>query len=193
MVSKGNLSRMLTCLSWKYWKIGFLVTSCFPLVVSRHWKLPVLASYRGLKPTRKQNPKVRTFLPKQGTWVSRINIPQVLGWPCPHATIRQAHLLLSLTAETRDCLCAKPFQSCLTLHHLMDHVTRQAPPSMRFSRQEYWSGFAISFSRRSSWPQGSNPSLLHWQAGSLSLSHLESTHFTNTLALLMFRCCVFSS
>ena len=29
----------------------------------------------------------------------------------------------------------------------------QALPSMGFSRQEYWSGFAISFSRGSSWPR----------------------------------------
>ena len=31
-------------------------------------------------------------------------------------------------------------------------VTRQAPLSMEFSRQEYWGGFAISFPRRSSPP-----------------------------------------
>ena len=32
-------------------------------------------------------------------------------------------------------------------------VAHQAPPSMGFSRQEYWSRVAISFSRRSSWPR----------------------------------------
>ena len=32
-------------------------------------------------------------------------------------------------------------------------VAHQAPPSMGFSRQEYWSGFAISFSRGSSQPR----------------------------------------
>ena len=31
-------------------------------------------------------------------------------------------------------------QSCLTLCHPMDGSLHQAPPSMEFSRQEYWSG-----------------------------------------------------
>ena len=35
------------------------------------------------------------------------------------------------------CLVA---QSCLTLYDPMDYIARQAPVSMRFSRQEYWSG-----------------------------------------------------
>ena len=65
MVSKGNLSRTLTCLAQKYWKIGFLVTSCFPLVVSRHWKLPVLASYR-IKTNKEAKPWGQDFPPKAG-------------------------------------------------------------------------------------------------------------------------------
>ena len=37
--------------------------------------------------------------------------------------------------------CAKSLQSCLTLCDTMDcHVARQAPLSMGFSRQEYWTG-----------------------------------------------------
>ena len=32
-------------------------------------------------------------------------------------------------------------------------ITYQAPPSMGFSRQEYWRGLPISFSRGSSWPR----------------------------------------
>ena len=35
--------------------------------------------------------------------------------------------------------CAKLLQSCLTLCDPMDH-SPQAPLSMEFSRQEYWSG-----------------------------------------------------
>ena len=31
-------------------------------------------------------------------------------------------------------------QSCLTLCDPMDYIAYQAPPSMGFSRQEYWSG-----------------------------------------------------
>ena len=37
------------------------------------------------------------------------------------------------------CVCAKSLQSCLTLCEPRT-VARQAPLSMRFSRQEYWSG-----------------------------------------------------
>ena len=55
-------------------------------------------------------------------------------------------------------------------------VACQALLSMGFSRQEYWSGLPILL-----WgifpTQGWNPSLLrllHWQAGSLPLSHLGS-------------------
>ena len=36
-------------------------------------------------------------------------------------------------------VCAKSLQSCLTLCNAMD-CTLQAPLSMVFSRQEYWSG-----------------------------------------------------
>ena len=33
------------------------------------------------------------------------------------------------------------------------YIAHPAPPSMGFSRQEYWSGVAMSFSRGSSWPR----------------------------------------
>ena len=38
------------------------------------------------------------------------------------------------------CVCAKSLQLCPTLCDPMDRVARQAPLSMRFCRQEYWSG-----------------------------------------------------
>ena len=50
-------------------------------------------------------------------------------------------------------------------------VARQAPLSMGFSRQEYWSGLHV-FLQGVFPTQGSNPHLLcllHWQAGSLPL------------------------
>ena len=34
-------------------------------------------------------------------------------------------------------------QSCPTLHDPMDYTAHQAPPSMGFSRQEYWSGVPL--------------------------------------------------
>ena len=37
------------------------------------------------------------------------------------------------------CMCAKSHQSCLTLCDPVD-CSSQAPLSLRFSRQEYWSG-----------------------------------------------------
>ena len=46
-------------------------------------------------------------------------------------------------------------------------VAHQAPLSMVFPRQEYWSGFAIFISRESS---QLNSHLLHLQAGSLPLT-----------------------
>ena len=55
-------------------------------------------------------------------------------------------------------------------------AARQAPPSMGFPRQEYWSG--LPFLQGISLTQGSNPRLLpllHWQVGSLPLSHLYRT------------------
>ena len=49
------------------------------------------------------------------------------------------------------------------------------PLSMEFSRQEYWSG--LPFPTPGDLPtQGLNLRLLHWQADSLSLSHLGSPH-----------------
>ena len=68
------------------------------------------------------------------------------------------------------CVCPKLLQSCLTLLTLWT-VARQAPLSMGFSRQEYWSGLLHP-------PPGHLPNpgiepcllcLLHWQAGSLPL------------------------
>ena len=42
-------------------------------------------------------------------------------------------------------------------------IARQAPPSVGFPRQEYWSGLPVSFSRGIFLIQGLNPLLLHWQ------------------------------
>ena len=47
--------------------------------------------------------------------------------------------LLLLSSLERWCVHAKLLQSCLTLCHPMDSAC-QAPLSMEFSRQEYWSG-----------------------------------------------------
>ena len=49
-------------------------------------------------------------------------------------------------------------------------VAHQTPLSMGFSRKEYWSGLPFAPPGDLS-AQGSTPDLLHWQAGSLQLSH----------------------
>ena len=51
-------------------------------------------------------------------------------------------------------------------------VAHQAPLSMRFSRQEYWSG--LPFPPPGDLPDTGLPWLLHWKADSLPLRHLES-------------------
>ena len=52
-------------------------------------------------------------------------------------------------------------------------VAHQAPLSMGCSRQEYWSGLPFP-SPGNLPPQGSKPSLLHWQVDTLPLSHQGS-------------------
>ena len=44
-------------------------------------------------------------------------------------------------------------QSCPTLCDPMDCVAHQAPPSMGFSKQEYWSGLPFPSPGESSWPR----------------------------------------
>ena len=52
----------------------------------------------------------------------------------------------------RWCVCQSP--SCGWLFASPWTASHQAPLSMEFSRQKYWSGFAIPFSRSSSQPRG---------------------------------------
>ena len=56
--------------------------------------------------------------------------------------------------------------SCVRLFPTPGTVACQAPVSMEFFRPEYWSGLAVTFSRRSSQP-GIKPRSPTWQAGSL--------------------------
>ena len=65
-------------------------------------------------------------------------------------------------------------------------VSRQAPLSMRFSRQEYWSGLPCP-SPGDLPDQGSNTHLLLWQAGSLPLSHQRSPNTQVPTTRSMYR------
>ena len=71
------------------------------------------------------------------------------------------------------CVC---MLSCIRLLVTLWTVAHQTPLSVGFSGQEYWStGVGCHFFLQGIFPtQGSHPSLLHWQAGSLPLSHLGS-------------------
>ena len=63
-------------------------------------------------------------------------------------------------------------------------VIRQAPPSMGFSRQEYWSGCHF-FLQGKFLAQGLNLELLHWQTDSLPLHHLRRP-FIYLFILILF-------
>ena len=85
---------------------------------------------------------------------------------------QNGHSMIIFIVLWAMCVCA---QSCLTLCNPMDWNC-QAPLSMEFSRQKYWSGFHILL-QGIFLTQGLNLSLLHllhWQAGSLPLRHLVS-------------------
>ena len=64
-------------------------------------------------------------------------------------------------------------QSCPTLCNPRDSSLLQAPPSMGFSRQEYWSG--LPFTSPGNLPNpGSNPGLPHCRQTLYYLSHQGS-------------------
>ena len=73
----------------------------------------------------------------------------------------------------------------------MDYVARQAPLSMEFSRQEYWSGLPFP-SPVVLAAQGSNPCLilLHWQADSLPLALTGKTHWYDNLLVITWTVCL---
>ena len=82
---------------------------------------------------------------------------------------------------------ARSLQSCLTLCHRMDCVACQAPLSMRFSRQEYWSGLPCSPPQGIFLTQGWNQCLLHcrcflycWATREARLHH-RNHHMLKTL------------
>ena len=56
-------------------------------------------------------------------------------------------------------------------------VAHQAPLSMGFPRQEYWSGFPFPPPEGIFPTKGLKPGLLHWQVDSLLLSHQGSAFY----------------
>ena len=92
------------------------------------------------------------------------------------------------------CMCMLSCFSCVPLFATPWTVAPQAPLSMWFSRQEYWSGF--HFLLQGIFPtQGSNPCflpLLHWQAGSLPAEPPGKPHYVYSQSLL-FTCFIHGS
>ena len=91
-------------------------------------------------------------------------------------------MCVCVCVHARACVCACMLvcvRACSCVHTLIcsvisDSVTswttaHQAPLSMGFPRQEYWSGLPLP-----SPGDLSNPGLLHWQEASLPVSHQRS-------------------
>ena len=81
-------------------------------------------------------------------------------------TITKAFLVITVVSEVKSLSRVRLFETPWTIAY-------QAPPSMRFSRQEYWSG--LPFVSPGDLPDpGIKPVSLALQADSLPLSHLGS-------------------
>jgi len=105
-------------------------------------------------------------------WATELNWTIIYLSSC----LKPQRLSLNSSNNHHVCVCV-----CM-LSHVWLFVTPwivacQAPLSMKFSRQEYWSGFCFPF-QGIFLTQGSNPRLLrllHWQVDSLPLCHLGSS------------------
>ena len=86
-------------------------------------------------------------------------------------------------------MCARVL-SCVRLFATPWTVARQAPLSIGFSRQEYWSRlpFPIPRDLYHLGIEPESPHLLHWLANSLPLSHLGSMPWTGDVQYLGLGC-----
>ena len=84
-----------------------------------------------------------------------------------------------VTSSLSSCYCYLVTKSCLTPCNSLDY-SPQAPLSMGFSRQEYWSGLPFSSPGDLS-DSGIKPASPAWQADSLPLSHLGSPSLSSCL------------
>ena len=97
----------------------------------------------------------------------------------------------SVSLRTTGCLCTVSIKCCLVAKSCPTFLVtpwtlaHQAPLSMEFSKQEYWSGLPCL-------PSGDlpnpviEPNLLHWQVDSLLLSHHGSL-FQSWIEVIRFR------
>ena len=106
----------------------------------------------------------------------------------PFATVC-LNMFIYLWSHTRSICDYLLGKLCLTYLVTTWTVTCQAPLSLWFSRQEYWSGLPL---HHGIFPdQGSNPYFLHLQANSLPVSHqgsLPRSTCTKILSVVIFFC-----
>ena len=96
---------------------------------------------------------------------------EILNPVCIYVKYMQCKYVLLVSGRVHACLlslfsCARPFVTPWT-------IAQQAPLSMGFSRQEYWSELPFPFSMESSWSRDRtcvSYVCLHWQAGSSPLA-----------------------
>ena len=109
----------------------------------------------------------------------------ICSYPSPKPCIVMWQVQATINCLWNVCVCvyAKSLQLCLILCDPMDCIACQAPLSVEFSRQDYWSRLPRS-------PLGDIPNsgveprrqllcLLHWQLGSLPLASPGSNSLWN--------------
>ena len=110
---------------------------------------PIIGYHGLIQPWRKsqENPSLSSSL---STFASNVSSKQMKQTKC----IPNLESNLTLLAKYKDeffLYCVLVTQSCPTLFAWT--VVHQAPLSMRFPRQEYWSGQPFPYPGESSWPR----------------------------------------
>ena len=105
--------------------------------------------------------------PAFGRWTFTTMLP---GKPCYHFFLNLnfhlcwSNILQQMVIKNILLICESESVSCSVMSNSFTipwTVACQVPLSMELSRQEYWSGFTIPFSRRTFPTQGLNLDLLH--------------------------------
>ena len=124
------------------------------------WKRPILESRgRGEHLShsfRRHNPGIKSQLAWLGWWdhtavflLDGGQWAETLSLVCPVLS----PLLAKIPVAGKGCMCVLSCFSHLQLFETPWTVAHQAPLSMEFSRQEYWSGLPFPSSRGSFWPR----------------------------------------
>ena len=155
-----EISKGLDVESVDPWRITFVESS---IDLSRHWSgwkqrtmksLEIQEYLSGEQKMRTRSTGIHRWL-----WRQEVRPIKLGGSDCMSFPASQNDL------ETESRSSCRHAQSCLTLCNPWT-VPYQPPLCNRFPRQEYWRGLSFP-SKGISLTRGSNPRLLHWQAGSL--------------------------